>query len=330
MHSINGFSSMYRHMSDMSSTDTFEYILKTKLHGTNGSIKMNFVDLDADISACSKNRKLWSISEGLDSGHMGFEVFVSKMKNELLDWGFNILSAKNSKEHYVQLYGEWAGLGVQKGTSDAVCLVPEKTFFLYAIQIGKSMISDLRFLENTDFTEETGIQIIPEICRINIPFCNVSDLTEQIDQVNAIVGIMETVDTYIRSLYGVEGTGEGVVGSRSEDLSRDDYFDYIFKAKTEAHRVKKSASPMKLEPLPQDVIDLANTYVTLPRMQQAISELSLELEMKNTPLILAWMGGDIKKEAADDIMGMGYEWKGVSKIVNTQVVRMWKELVNGI
>jgi hypothetical protein len=327
---ITNFSSMYRHMSGHD-VATNEYILKPKLHGTNASVRFEYSD--GQLVAwhpCSKNRELT-----VGDDHMGWAMFCSGNSLELgniagqADRHFN--TDDNPQE--IQIYGEWAGEGIQKGTSDAVCGIEGKHFFIFAIRIDHSMISDLTFLKPK--TRTHNIHIIPELGRMDLNLNVFEPIDDFTDKVNAEVGLMENADAYIYKLFGVEGTGEGLVGTRSDVMPMSTYFENAFKAKTSAHAVKTQSKPAHIEPLPQDLIAFATAYVTGPRMDQAISEISMDMsvdrmsmDMRNTPLILSWMAKDIIKEGEDELVEMGYEWKKVAKTVNALVIKMWKERVN--
>jgi len=288
------------------------YAILPKLHGTNGSV---LISPDQTVTPRSKNRIL-----SIGSDNHGFAQFIDKKKEGI---AFHFHSDLND----VILWGEWCGQGIHRGANDMVCTLPEKTFFVFAIQIGDEIHTDLTpWALNI---EEAGLQMISVLEEINIPFNHTIAIEPVVQRVNAYVHAMEKEDFFIKALYpDLEGCGEGIVGVLYPKSLSGDYFKYAFKAKTEAHRVKTSKLPATVrEALPQDAIEFSATYVTKARVQQAMDELEAPADMSSTADILSWVAKDIIKEGIDDMNDMGLEWKRIAGLVNQRIVAYWKEIV---
>lgn len=312
--SINNFASMYRYKAVPYDKEK-DYVFKPKLHGTNASIRMDKKDL---FECRSKNRVL-----SVNDDHMDF----TKTMNMIRDQWTEYLKQYNFKE--VLIMGEWAGPGVQK--SDAVSLIGNRTFFPFAVMVDDSTVYSTSLGINAFFTQELRVVELPVIYRNTLNFNEVEPVQDFVDDINAIVEQYEEVDPFIYSNYGIKGCGEGIVGTLAESESPTQFFEYAFKAKTEAHRVKKTKSPAAVrEPIPQEALQFASTYVTKARMEQCISELGIKNPlMQDTQEVLRWMNADILKESTDDVKDMGVDYSKLVKPTNTRIVTMWKAFVNG-
>jgi len=312
--SINNFAKMYNQNCGFGEDQkVLTYAILPKLHGTNGSI---LITPDQKVTARSKNRIL-----AIGSDNHGFAQFVETKKEGI---AFHFHAHLND----VILWGEWCGQGIHRGAHDMVCTLPEKTFFIFAIQIGDEMHTDLTpWALNI---EEAGLHMVTVIEEVNIPFNHTIAIETVVQKVNGYVHEMETEDFFIKSLYPeLEGCGEGIVGVLHPKSLSSDYFKYAFKAKTEAHRVKTAKLPATVrEALPQDAHDFSATFVTKARVMQAMDELELPTDMTSTKPILSWVAKDIIKEGLEEMTEMGLEWKQLAPLVNSSIVRIWKDIVN--
>ena len=313
MMSINNFGNMYRHASGLNNPQV-AYAIKPKLHGSNGSVRVNLKTGVFEVR--SKNRVLTESNDHLE--------FCKKM-NLIRDvWE----DCAQEYEGEVTFFGEWAGNGVQR-SQDAICMLNTKMFFPFAVLDEKEFCYD--FLTTLSLKESGLVRNLPVLEYMNIPMCISDDINPAVEKINKHVESFEEVDPYVEKEFGIRGPGEGVVGGPITAPTMEEWFAYAFKAKTEAHRVKKTKMAASgREPLPQEALQFAEMFVTMPRLNQAIAELGVDLDMKNTPLVLQWMGHDIKKESVNELEEMGLEWKSVAKIVNTRVVQLWKSYCNSI
>ena len=311
--SINNFESMYRHAAEMLG-HTFEYQIKPKLHGSNVSVYVN----KGQVEVRSKNRVL-----SAEDDHLNAYKSLMKYKNYFIDWAYT---------QEVVFMGEWAGEGVHRGSTDAVCTLKGKCFYIFAVMIDNIVYTDFENEFWWGYYEgNEDIKWVPTLNTIEIPMDNTKSVQSVVDWINDRVGDFEVRDEYICDLYDLDNIhGEGIVGVR-DGISFDDYFKYAFKAKTAAHQVKKTKAPAAVkDPIPQNSIAFAETFVTEPRFKQCLSELDVDLDMKNTGKVIQWMNTDIQKESVDELLDMQTEWSAVSKVVNMVIVRKWKEMVNAI
>lgn len=317
--SINSFANMYNYKADYA-MPPINYVLKPKLHGSNASI---LISLEG-IECRSKNRVL-----SPENDHMNFCKAMMVHEKIWLD-----MLEDNDFQDLV-VYGEWAGPGVQK--TDAVSSIPEKTFFIFAIyypptETSVAMVNTKNlWMDIYVPLEVSNVVEVPVLHEFKIPFDVTKDISEHVKLINKLVESFEEEDPYIKGLYSVDGPGEGIVGSPSLALSLDEYFEYTFKAKTEAHRVKKTKEPASAkEPLPQEALEFANTFVTIPRLKQCVHELKIEVpEMRFTPQVMDWMKADIWKESIPEVEAMGVSQKSLEKVMGHKIVALWKGYVNG-
>ena len=317
--SIGAFAQMYNYRSDMIGP-TLKYVLKPKLHGSNASILLTGLGMEFR----SKNRVL-----SIEDDHVGFAAAMTKHE-EL--W-MNMLEDNDFKP--LLIMGEWAGPGVQK--SDAVSLISEKTFFVFAIHYPENdeelahVATKHLDIDEVYFPDVDNVKELPVIHEFDLSFAQTDMIMHIVDKINEIVGQYETEDPYIKETFGISGHGEGVVGTLSMATSLEEYFDYAFKAKTEAHRTKATSVPAAVrEPLPQEALEFAETFVTLPRMKQCIHELGIETpDMRFTQNVMNWMKADVWKESQQEVEAMGVERKTLEKVVGHKIVALWKGIVNG-
>lgn len=308
MESIESFSRMIKDKRVQYNKKMY-YVLKPKLHGTNASIR---ITSDGEFECRSKNRILSPTED-----HMDF------MKTMLANEEYWQRFFRKEATDELVIYGEWAGPGIQK--SDAVSMIPMKTFFVFSILNHNGM-----YAHNIGLEEHERIKEIPHVWYDVLELEETADLTPFVNTVNKLVEEFETCDPYIKSIYGIDGTGEGVVGCPIWSPTRQHFFDYTFKAKTEAHRVKKTKAPATVsEPVHESAYELADAYVTIPRFKQAMSELQIDTpDMTHTGSVLKWMHNDIVKESMKELKEMNIDYSNIQKVITRKLVDTWKEIVN--
>lgn len=312
--SIESFAKMYKKNGDYFKADgNLIFVLKPKIHGTNGSI---LVTKDKYVEYRSKNRVLT-----VGDDHFGFALAMSKHNDA---WRSLIDDYPNALE--ILIMGEWAGPGIQK--SDAVSSISDKTFFIFSVMIktkdSEFVLADLETVLNKEVFS-SNVRVLPVVKSFETGLSYEEDISEVVELINKEVAQYETEDPYIKNTFGISGTGEGIVGTLLTSNGLGQYFTYAFKAKTEAHRVNTSTAPaVTREPLPQEAIQFAEKYITYPRILQALSELQLEPDMRNTSDVIKWVMNDVIKEANDDIIEMGVDWKSLSKVCTRNLMNKWK------
>lgn len=288
-----------------------EFFVKPKLHGTNASIVIS----NDHVYAQSRKNIITP-----EKDNAGFATFV-----ETLPITRNLANGVT----WV-VYGEWAGQGIQK--DDAITQIGKKAFFPICIRHifpggQETVTSDpkqiVTMLYAVNLLPHNDVYVIPEIGRMAISFSgSVSHLQSVETIVNELVDKFETVDPYVQEMFDVEAPGEGVVIAPVTDRW-DVYKAHAFKAKTKAHSVNKTkkAASMKVEVSP-DVRDFTEKFATVPRFEQAISELGVDIDMKNMEKFLKWVNEDVIKESKDELEESELDWKQCSKMI-TNKAREW-------
>lgn len=285
------------------------FLVKPKLHGTNASI---VIETGLVYAQSRKN----VITPEKDNA--GFAKWVDAL---------NIDTADAPIGTTFILYGEWGGQGIQK--DDAVTQIGKKAFFPICVRIiysdGVELVEHepdrVQFYADELFGMEDNpdVHVIPIMAELYISFSgDVEHLQAVETTVNSMVAQFEEIDPYINSMFGVEAPGEGVVVYPDvEDW--DTFHKLSFKAKTKSHSVNKSkkAASFKVEVSP-DVVDFADRFATVPRFEQAITELGIDIDMKNMGKFLKWVNEDVIKEGSDEVEESELEWKQCSKMITTK------------
>jgi len=285
----------------MKGKDEVVYRAKVKLHGTNAAIRR---DSDGTITCQSRSRDIT-----IERDNAGFAAHVHKCRDAV--------SAAVPNDCIV--FGEWCGPGVQKGT--AINLIADKIFAVFAVFTPERKLYDPS--EIREFLGELPewLYVLPwygEPITINFTTTEASRST-----LESYLTEVEKCDPWVKSIFGVEGIGEGLV-LYPQDKS---FSSYSFKIKGEEHKVKKTKQ--KIEIGAEDLTgirEFVDAFVTPARLEQCISELGIEKgDPKNIGMVLKWMSTDIIKEAKDEIADSGFEWKKLAKFVTTKARTMYVE-----
>jgi hypothetical protein len=321
--SINKFSDAYR-LATRSQVTQLTYNAKIKLHGTNAAIRI------LDDGSLQAQKRTSDITPENDNA--GFAAFVATLPS---------VSAVNQG---VVFYGEWAGKGVQK--SDAVSQV-EKTFYVFAIDAPSGNCNVLQRIVDPDLIQSMlssafdGISL-DRICVIPWFYSqdsqiDVTDITltqNFIDKATADVDAIGVCDPYIKSLHGVENSGEGLVfycrdfnSVTRQQLSADQYDSflagYMFKHKTVEHSVNKSKNRNHVAPeKPAGIDEFIEMFATERRFEQMVNDNAIEFTVKNTSAFMKAVMSDICKESVNEIEAADFEWKDATKYL-PQVMRGW-------
>ena len=286
---------------------------KIKLHGTNGAVRVNYAT--GEVSAQSRNRML-SVHED----NMGFANWVESQREA---WLSNIQGLSASE---VTFYGEWAGPGIQE--RDAVTKIERKTFFVFALLIDEYMYSSPTTIKNFLSVGLDDVFVLPwQTKEYRISPSSKTSVESFAEEVSDLAETVGDCDPFIKETFGIFGPGEGLVFTPGLSVSCDLYSMLTFKVKCEAHRVKKSkkAATVKFM-VPEDVQDFLDTFVTEQRLRQGLTEVcGGEFDKRKTSDFLKWFGSDVKKESQIELEEMGFEWKQVSKHVNSKAVSWYIE-----
>jgi len=302
--SIDSFAHVYRRQAKSFDPARVVYGAKIKLHGTNAGIR---VSTSGEVVAQSRNRDL-----SVDSDNFDFAAWLEGVKP--------LFAACTQIEDAV-FFGEWAGPGVQP--TDAVSKTDRRRFYVFAIQIGEMMHYDPEFIRLLT-PAHPDIEILPLEFEISVDFGGGTG--EIIDRVNDAVDAISTEDPYIARMFGVSDAGEGLVLAPIAPTGILNWPEVTFKAKSEAHRVKKAGKAVSEKlGIPTGAREFVEAFVTDARCQQGLTEACGGVaDPQRIPDFLKWMGGDVKKESEAELIEMGLEWKAVAKFVNGASVRWFK------
>lgn len=308
--SIGKFSDVYKN-AQRNSVGKVTYRSKIKLHGTNAAIRFEGMDVIAQ-------KRTSDITVGADNA--GFAAFVESLI--LFPIHLNRLNG-------LIVYGEWAGPGIQK--SDAVALIPEKMFFIFAVY---DTALDKWCIEPTEIANILSLLISAKSQRIHIlPWATETRTIDFLDQqmcqdfITSAVKVVDReigeCDPYIKSMFGVEGTGEGLVFYPTGEYA-DLGGPFMFKVKSDAHTVQKGKKKDRVAPpKPEGIDEFVTEYFTDNRMQQMLDEhFDGVADRKDTGAFLKTIMSDVHKESVNEIELADFEWGQVSKYA-VNVVKKW-------
>src|ERR1700753_4142903 len=204
------------------------------VHNSNAGIRVN----NGEVVAQSRTRIITTQED-----NVGFAKWVED-RNDY----FSALGLEDAK-----IFGEWCGPGIMKGT--AINQISNKIFVVFAIVFGNSetgnMIHQPESLELLLLNRPNDIYILPWHGEsISVDFSNRNNLLEVAEALNKIVAEVEPCDPWVKSVFGIEGTAEGVVYYPYADkalISRKNFSDLAFKAKGDKHKVIKTKSSVQID-----------------------------------------------------------------------------------
>lgn len=195
-HNIRKFTSA--HPEILNGKSLAHYRPKVKLHGTNAGIQCH-----ADGRVITQSRTA-ELSPGNDNA--GFAAWVKANEGA---WNCML----NVTRTNMIIFGEWIGPGIQKGV--AVCSIPKKSFVVFAARLMSD--PDSLIVEPTEL--QAMVEGIPDTYvlpwyndGLNVKWSSSSEtLTKDVDAINSWVSAVEENDPWVESVFGVKGTGEGLV-----------------------------------------------------------------------------------------------------------------------
>lgn len=288
-----------------SSKPTISFKGTVKLHGTNAGI---CYDPKNGIVA----QKRSSFLKGDDIGsHMGFNDFVNHIEKEsfikLMD---NLWNTYCEIGEQITLYGEWAGVGIQKGVAISQL---NKSFYIFDCKIYNSNTDENRWIDVSEL--RPNIDNVYNIHQFKTFCLDIDFNNPQLSQ-NTLKKITEEVEREcpVSKELGQSGVGEGVVWTGFWNDQK-----YIFKVKGEKHSTTKVKTLASVNP---EVLKSINDFVeyacTQNRIEQGIKEINAT-EKKHMPDLLRWVANDILSEESDTLKSNGLEWKQVAKDCSNRV-----------
>lgn len=295
----------------------YNYRGKIKLHGTNAGVRLK----DNEIAAQSRSQIITTTSD-----NAGFARWVDANKAY-----FASLQLANHT-----IFGEWCGKGIMKGT--ALNQLPNKIFAVFAVQIGVG--DDALMVVNPEKIEQllgvlpADMYVLPWCCdSFTVDFGKRVNMQETADALSKFVEVIEPVDPWVKSTFGVEGICEGAVyyPSDSEPIKRVVFEHFAFKAKGEKHAVIKTREIVQIAPEVAASIDgFVSMFVTEARLEQGLAAIGGDADMKNTGAFLKWFGQDVVKESVAELEAAGLTWEQVQKDVQSTARNWFKEKATAI
>jgi hypothetical protein len=301
----------------LSGTSTVTYRAKVKLHGTNAAVQ---VHMDGTVICQSRESIITP-----EKDNAGFARWVMSNKEAWHEaMGFII-------------YGEWIGPGIQKNV--AVSQIPKKAFAVFAA----------RLLDGSDtLVTEPGqliglVEHIPDVYVLpwyaweNSPPKSIDidwkqsdeELSKTIAPINDWVLAIEANDPWVETVFGVKGTGEGLVfyPNSTPHLGFEHFTNLCFKAKGEKHKNIATAKPVQVSAEVAASLDaFVSMVLTEARLEQGTTKVSadgaLTWDMKNTGKFVTWVSADVEKETQDELAASGLTWKEVQKPIADKA-RAW-------
>jgi len=297
------------------------YRAKVKVHGMCGAVQVTRDGLVA------QGRETILGTEKNDNKGFGRWVQSPAVREAFL-------ASREIARHDMIYFGEWCGPRIMD--SVAVNQIPNKTFAIFAaaaLPLESWGAGPLRMLPS--FLElllapllKAGLAHVlpwhgPEIA---IPVLGTpEELQPILDTINADVLAVEACDPWVKSAFGIEGIGEGLV-FYPLGATLAQFTNFAFKAKGEKHRIVAKAEPVQIDPSVAASLDEFVTMVlTEPRLEQgarAVASGDLVFDKRNIGPFLGWIGKDVEKECSAELEASGLTWQLVEKPLSRHA-RAW-------
>lgn len=263
---------------------------KVKLHGTNAAIQ---VHEDGQIIAQSRSNVITT-----ESDNAGFARWVKENEEQ-----WRHFPLKN-----VVVFGEWCGKGIQGGV--AISAIEKKVFAVFAI---KEMDSDNVIIDPdviAPYVMSAGVKetyVLPWHGQpVTIDWKAENEVLERnVTEINDVVMTVEQNDPWVEAVFGVKGTGEGIVYypiAESNIQKWELMSNLMFKAKGEKHKNVKTAAPAQVNPVAAaSVVAFVDMVLTEARLEQGAKTVGEVCDVKLTGKFIAWISGDVAKETADEL-----------------------------
>ena len=305
------------------SIEPFHYVVKTaehfkpgvipyrgkiKLHGSNCSLRIKH----GEVKCQSRTRFVTP-----EDDNYGFARWVQTRMDFF----------KSCKVTDGVIFGEWAGPGLCK-SSTGISKIPHKVFAIFAVQT----VPDNTFVVDSDTIKcllpdlPTDVHVLPwHDDGFTADFDDIENLKLNSTKLSDHIDELEKCDPWVKSVFGVEGTAEGVVlyPTHGQNISREYFENFAFKAKGMKHKVMKHKAPVQIDPeIAESVEEFTDMFVTENRLEQGLEVIGGKADAKKTGDFLKWMMTDIMKESPNELEASGLTWEQVEKPVQ-RTVRDW-------
>lgn len=307
--SIEQFRNVIRSVKDYSERNsvpipTLTFIGSVKLHGTNAGIVYH--NQTKNFTFQSREREIT-----IEDDNAGFAGWGSRRIDELKDIikRINSIVACSSFYEKIAIFGEWCGKGVQSKV--AISELP-KMFVIFNITLIDSSgfrkeLDVNQILNLMNFESDETIRCIYHFktWTINI------DFTQPEHVQNQLIAITTDVENRcpVGAAFGVDGIGEGVVYWNHQTNLK-------FKVKGEKHSPSKvkTIAAVDVEKM-NSIAEFVSSVVTENRLNQGLdklTELGLDVDIKNIGTFIKWVVQDVLKEESDVIAASEFEVKEIT------------------
>lgn len=275
------------------------YKTKVKLHGTNAGVRIG----PTGVFAQSRNHTLTAGPDAALHGgtrpagdNFGFASWVEQNRALFAEGPYGP----------VTVFGEWCGAGVQKNV--ALAQLPGRFFFVFA-----AVVEDCGWIWDPEALTQfvAGVPntyVLPwHPLEFDIDWLQPSDAT--LETINAEVERIDQSCPVAKERFGVEGTGEGLVGFPQEPCG---FSQYLVKFKGASHRVA-GAKPAALKPMVSaDAQAFALQVVTAARCSQFYPR---DAVIQDIGPFIGAVCKDVAKECQAELEASGIDWKSASREV---------------
>jgi hypothetical protein len=298
-----------------------EYKTKIKLHGTNAAIH---ICGDGTILAQSRTAII-----SPQNDNCGFARWVMSQEDK---WQ----NIKSNTSMDIIVFGEWVGPGVQKGV--AVNSIPNKIFAVFAVILKNE--NDVAFICDPegissmlckhDKSMPENVYILPwyeqdeQIFKSTIDWkASVEELQPELDRINQTIEMVEKCDPWVKSTFGVEGVGEGLVFYPGRSGKIDNFVNLAFKAKGEKHQAVAAKVAVQADAtVTNNAKEFANLVLTESRLEQGTKAVGDSYESKFIGKFIEWIVKDVQKETKAELEASKLTWEQVGKVVSAQA-KQW-------
>lgn len=286
-----------------------------KLHGTNVGVSFN---TESGLWAQSRENIITT-----EEDNAGFAFFVESHTEQFMSLINDIKhrTGIDTTKNTISIYGEWCGVGIQKGVG--ISNIP-KSFFIFGVKISPIVDNDEDLKNNpaywVDHTylkcKESNIYNINdfETYEIEIDF-NVPQLSQ--NKLSEITDVVEK-ECPVAKEFGFNGIGEGVVWCCEYKGVR-----YLFKVKGEKHA--NGSKPKTLKKVDDEkirlLLDIADKVTPIWRLEQMLNQAcdiinGGQIDRSKLGNYIRMVINDVVKEDSDIISDAGLEPKDINKYVS--------------
>jgi hypothetical protein len=285
---------------------TIKFRGTVKLHGTNAGVRVT----GYDVIAQGRNRVLT-----IQSDNFGFALFTAQRSADFRSLRDSMFGTDSAD---VTFFGEWCGVGIQKGVG--IAKLP-KMFVIFAIH---HHADDTWYdfgrlnLGADDYTwfNNQNIYFITQFptYSVEVDFNNPTPAAEEIGRLTLLVE--DSCPVANSSLFTAYNHGENIgIGEGIVWVSVDYPVHITFKSKGLKHKKASTTPRVATDPAKVDSINaLVDELLPEWRLEQGFDHLrqnNLPIVTQSTGDYLKWISQDILKEETDVITANAFPWKEI-------------------